>query len=52
MELLPAQSGFFFGSTDYDQWYMSDIDYTIEKILKVLKTTDFDKEIVFYRSSW
>ena len=52
MELLPSQSGFFFGSTDYDQWYMGDIDYTIEKILEVLRTTDFDKEIVFYRSSW
>lgn len=52
MELPPSQSGFFFGSTDYDQWYMKDIDYTIEKILEVLRTTDFDKEIVFYRSSW
>ena len=52
MKLLPTQSGFFFGSTDYDQWYMGDIDYTIEKILEVLRTTDFDKEIVFYNSSW
>lgn len=52
MKLLPSQSGFFFGSTDYDQWYMGDIDYTIEKILEILRTTDFDKEIVFYRSSW
>lgn len=52
MELLPSQSGFFFGSTEYDQWYMSDIDFTIKKILEVLRTTDFDKEIVFYTSSW
>ena len=52
MELLPSQSGFFFGSTEYDQWYMDDIDYTIEKLLEVLRTTDFDKEIVFYSSSW
>lgn len=52
MELLPSQSGFFFGSTEYDQWYMSDIDFTIKKILEVLRTTDFDKEIVFYSSSW
>lgn len=52
MELLPSQSGFFFGSIEYDQWYMYDIDYTIEKILEVLRTTDFDKEIVYYTSSW
>lgn len=51
-ELLPSQSGFFFGSTEYDQWYMYDIDFTIEKILEVLRTTDFDNEIVFYSSSW
>ena len=51
-ELLPSQSGFFFGSTKYDQWYMYDIDFTIEKILEVLRTTDFDNEIVFYSSSW
>lgn len=52
MKLLPSQSGFFFGSTEYDQWYMYDIDFTIEKILEVLRTTDFDNEIVFYSSSW
>ena len=23
--LLPTQSGFFFGSTDYDEWYFSDV---------------------------
>lgn len=52
MKLLPSQSGFFFGSTEYDQWYMYYIDFTIEKILEVLRTTDFDNEIVFYSSSW
>lgn len=52
MKLLPSQSGCFFGSTEYDQWYMYDIDFTIEKILEVLRTTDFDNEIVFYSSSW
>lgn len=24
-ELLPTTSGFFFGSTDYDQWYFQDV---------------------------
>ena len=26
-ELLPTRSGFFFGSTDYDEWYFEDIKY-------------------------
>lgn len=51
-ELLPAQSGFFFGSTEYDSYYMSDIDQTIEVLEKVLKETDFMNEVVYYRSSW
>ena len=50
--LLPTQSGFFFGGTDYDQWYMEDIMDTIEIITKVLETTDFALEMVFYSSSW
>lgn len=31
-ELLPTQSGFFFGGTGYDQWYMEDIKSTIEQL--------------------
>ena len=49
---LPTQSGFFFGGTEYDQWYWEDIDYTIKALETVLKETDFDNWIVFYSSSW
>ena len=52
MELLPTTSGFFFGSTDYDEWYLEDIESTIEQITEILKTTDFDKEYVTYVASW
>lgn len=52
MELLPTQDGFFFGGTDYDEWYLNDIENTIEIVQKVLKTTDFDKEMIYYVSSW
>ncbi len=31
-ELLPSGSGFFFGSTDYDQWYVMALEHTIEAI--------------------
>lgn len=51
-ELLPTSHGFFFGSYDYDQWYMADIESTIEQIREILNTTDFDKEHVVYRASW
>lgn len=34
-ELLPTGAGFFFGSTDYDQWYMHDINATIEMLTKI-----------------
>lgn len=51
-ELLPTRSGFFFGSTDYDEWYVRDLEYTVKTINQILATTDFDKEMIFYHSSW
>ena len=51
-EYLPTQSGFFFGSTEYDEWYMQDIKTTIEILTNVLETTDFNNQIVTYRASW
>ena len=50
--LLPTQCGFFFGGTDYDSYYMEDIEETIDIITKVLETTDFETEMVYYVSSW
>ena len=50
--LLPTQGGFFFGCTDYDDWYMRGIEDTIDILTKVLETTDFEKEMIYYRSSW
>ena len=51
-ELLPTTSGFFFGGTQYDQWYIEDIKYTVKILKDVLNTTDFEHEIVMYSSSW
>ena len=31
-ELLPTQSGFFFGSTDYDKWYLDDVKDCLKKM--------------------
>ena len=50
VELLPAQSGFFFGSTDYDDWYYQDLEQTVAIIDDVLTLpTAWDFE---YRASW
>ena len=51
-ELLPSADGFFFGSTDYDEFYVDDIKSTINIITKVLETTDFEKQMIYYVSSW
>jgi len=51
-ELLPSCSGFFFGSTDYDEYYAEDLKDTIDICNKVLETTDFTKQQIFYCSSW
>lgn len=49
-ELLPTQGGFFFGSTDYDEWYLQTIDNTIEILEKLdLENTTSD---FYYHASW
>jgi hypothetical protein len=53
MTLLPTQAGFFFGGTDIDEYYFSDLEETKEQLEKVLhdwKTEGYNHFI--YRSSW
>lgn len=35
-EKIPTVSGFFFGDTEYGEWYFEDLKDTVEKIEKVL----------------
>lgn len=51
-QLLPTQSGFFFGAMDYDEYYVDAIDETIRIIQKILDETDFEKDEIYYCSSW
>ena len=51
-ELLPTYDGFFFGSYEYDQYYLEDIKETIDIINNVLNDTDFEKYTIVYSSSW
>lgn len=42
-ELLPTASGFFFGSTDYDQWYYEDIRFTAEQLGVILDALEMQE---------
>lgn len=45
--LLPTQEGFFFGSTEYDEWYFNDIDLTISQLENLT-----DTGMLYYEASW
>lgn len=49
-ELLPTQAGFFFGSTEIDEWYWQDVNLTVEIINKCLEMPD--TWTFKYQSSW
>jgi len=48
-DLLPTQSGFFFGGTEYDEDYFEELKNTIEIINKALQNKELD---FYYTSSW
>ena len=56
--LLPTADGFFFGSTEYDDYYFGEIEQTVEIIEPVLKFAKHKLEIkdyvweVYYQASW
>ena len=52
-DVLPTQQGFFFGSYDYDEWYMEDMKNTVDQIDEILRSTPEDSWADFiYRASW
>jgi hypothetical protein len=52
-ELLPTQSGFFYGNTEYDEWYWKDIEYTKELLEKITNSgEDLKGWQLQYSSSW
>jgi len=52
IEDLEPVSGFFFGSTDKDEYYLEQINHALNTFEDVLKTFDFKKYRLFYRASW
>jgi len=56
-ELLPSQEGFFFGGTEYDEYYFKDLEHTkdgLEQAIKRNKQDGKSETISWfqYHSSW
>jgi hypothetical protein len=51
-DLLPTSSGFFFGSTDYDEEYFEVLEDTVTMLEQILEETDFENEDVYYSECW
>lgn len=49
-DMLPTQGGFFFGGTEYDEYYLQDLQSTIDQ-LEPLITEEGDGSF-YYHSSW
>lgn len=49
-ELLPTSSGFFFGNTDYNEWYLQDVIETAKFLEEELAKDD--RGDYYYQSSW
>lgn len=54
-DILPTRSGFFFGSTDYDEGYYHDLENTLSMLEPILAHEDFKGNWNWgfvYRASW
>lgn len=49
---LQTVGGFFFGSTNYDEWYWMGIKNTIKEIKRIKKHKAYPKLSFYYHSSW
>jgi hypothetical protein len=51
--LLPTQGGFFFGGTDYNEYYLQDLENTIAICDRVIAAADeYPGLAIYYRASW
>ena len=50
-ELLPTTEGFFFGGTEYDEYYFAELEHT-QKQLSLLLVSDTGEGDFYYNSSW
>lgn len=51
-ELLPTQEGFFFGSTEYNEWYFQQIEDCRNELARLKKNFNGKRDVVFVVMSW
>lgn len=51
-ELLPSEGGFFFGTTEYDEWYFDSLTHTISSIKMIFELLRDKGWSLEYHSSW
>ena len=52
-ELLPSYQGFFFGTYEYDEWYMQGIKQVYEDVQTILDNlAEAPDQDIYYWSSW
>lgn len=49
---LPTANGFFFGSTEYDEYYMNDVQDTLRICEEAVNSPDDGSSSFYYHSSW
>lgn len=52
--LFPTSSGFFFGDTEYNEYYWDKLKYTLERVNNILDNDviDWENEVIEYCDSW
>ncbi|CCW29055.1 hypothetical protein ABLA30_08915 [Xenorhabdus nematophila] len=51
-KLFPTSDGFYFGSTEYDEYYWSDVEEIKDWVNNVLKSFDFNHYKLFFWAWW
>ena len=51
-EILPTKGGFFFGSTNYDEYYLADLEDTVKQLTAILENEALNGCEFYYRASW
>ena len=51
-QLLPTTSGFFFGGTEYNEYYFEQVQNTYDILMSIVATPEADTDDYAYQSSW
>jgi hypothetical protein len=51
-DILPTVAGFFFGNTEYSDYYYEQLEYTVNSLKRVLDNENFFSADFQYESSW